>query len=144
MGSGSGPMYVSSVRGKEDRAMLCSGPEGQVTWKDIEEHAKNNLSESVAYGLSKGLLACYTCVLSRQYPNLAISCVTPGFIDTQMTAGWGASKKPEQGTLAIRKCLFEPLKHGSGWYYGSDGIRSPYHFMRSPGEPEYDGVNPFL
>jgi carbonyl reductase 1 len=145
LGSGSGPMYVGSVRSKADRAMLCSGPEGSVTWADIEEHAKNNLNDSGdAYGLSKALLACYTGVLSRQYPNLMISCVTPGFIETQMTSGYGASKTPEQGTLAIRKCLFEALEHGSGWYYGSDGLRSPYHFMRSPGEPIYDGANPFL
>ena len=27
-------------------------------------------------------------------------------------------------------------------YYGSDGMRSPYHFMRNPGEPVYDGVPP--
>ena len=30
----------------------------------------------------------------------------------------------------------------SGWYYGSDGARSPLHFMRNPGEPAYDGVVP--
>ena len=30
----------------------------------------------------------------------------------------------------------------SGWYYGSDGVRSPLHFMRNPGEPAYDGVVP--
>ena len=29
----------------------------------------------------------------------------------------------------------------SGWYYGSDGVRSPLHFMRG-GEPAYDGVVP--
>jgi len=145
LGSGSGPMYVSSVRSKEDRAMLCSGPEGTCTWEDIEEHAKNNLNRSGdPYGLSKALLACYSGLLAREHPNLAVSCVTPGFIDTQMTAGWGSSKTPEQGTLAIRKALFDPLTHGSGWYYGSDGIRSQYHFMRNPGEPAYDGVNPFL
>jgi len=145
LGSGSGPMYVSSVRSQKDKALLCSGPTGDATWEDIEEHAKNNLNSSGdPYGLSKALLACYSGVLARQYPNLMVSCVTPGFIDTQMTAGYGASKSPEQGTLSIRKCLFENLENGSGWYYGSDGVRSQYHFMRQPGEPEYDGVNPYL
>ena len=124
--------------------MLCSGPEGEATWEELVDHATKNLNGSDAYGLSKALLACYTGILSRAHPNLTVSCITPGFIDTQMTAGWGASKTPEQGTLAIKKCLFETLKHGSGWYYGSDGVRSQYHFMRNPGEPEYDGVNPFL
>ena len=33
-------------------------------------------------------------------------------------------------------------KEESGWYYGSDGVRSPLHFMRNPGEPAYDGVVP--
>jgi len=145
LGSGSGPMYTSSLRTEADKALLCSGAEGDATWEDIEKHAKEKLNSTQnAYGLSKGLLACYSGVLAREYPNLKVSCVSPGFIDTQMTSGYGASKSPEEGTLSIRNCLFEPLKHGSGWYYGSDGVRSQYHFMRNPGEPEYDGVNPFL
>jgi len=138
--SGSGPMHVggSSI---EDKKVLCS-PES-VTWEYIEQHAKEKLNSSDVYGLSKALLACYTGLLARDFPHLTASCVTPGFIDTQMTAGYGASKTPEQGTLPIMHCLFEQLE-GNGWYYGSDAIRSPYHFMRSPGEPVYDGVNPFL
>jgi hypothetical protein len=63
------------------------------------------------------------------------------FINTKMTAGFGAQKSPDEGTVAIKKLLFEPLS-GNGWYYGSDGMRSPYHFMRNPGEPVYDGVPP--
>ena len=58
-----------------------------------------------------------------------------------MTAGYGASKTPEEGTVAIKHLLLGSLK-GNGWYYGSDAVRSPYHFMRNPGEPEYDGVPP--
>ena len=142
LGSGSGPMYVggSSI---QDKKILCSPDRDEVTWEYIEQHAKENLNQSDAYGLSKALVACYTGLFARQHPNIITSCVSPGFIDTQMTAGWGASKSPEQGTVAIKKCLFEELQ-GNGWYYGSDGLRSPYHFMRSPGEPVYDGVNPFL
>lgn len=144
LGSGSGPMYVGSVRSQKERAFLCSGPNGDATWADIEEYVKHNRSSAGdPYGLSKALLACYTGVLARQYPNLMISACSPGFIDTQMTAGYGASKSPEQGTAAIRKCLFDNIEK-SGWYYGSDGVRSQYHFMRNPGEPEYDGVNPYL
>ena len=144
--SGSGPIYVGSVRSKADRAFLCAGgTTGDCSWEDIAEYAKNNLNSSGdPYGLSKALLSCYTGLLARQHPDLMVSGVTPGFINTQMTSGWGASKGPEQGTMAVRKCLFENLTDGSGWYYGSDGVRSPYHFMRSPGEPEYDGINPYL
>lgn len=169
LGSGSGPNYVSSVRDKAEKSMLCSGGIGPTTgnsgpkssayptWDDIEHHAKKNLvfsnGQNNVYGLSKSLVAVYTGVLARSYPNLIVSCVSPGFIETQMTNGYGASKSPEDGTISIRKCLGLPLDTNdstldgmllSGWYYGSDGIRSPYHFMRNPGEPEYDGINPFL
>ena len=81
-------------------------------------------------------------LLAKMNPKLLISCCTPGFIDTKLTAGFGATKTPEEGTVAIKNCLFGQLD-GSGWYYGSDGVRSPLHFMRSPGEPEYDGIPPF-
>lgn len=135
LGSGSGPMYVGGCS-RTDQKVLCDP--SAVTWDWIENHAKGRGD----YGKSKALLACYTGVFAREYPNIMSSCVSPGFIDTQMTAGWGASKSPEEGTLSIMQCLFNELK-GNGYYYGSDGIRSPYHFMRNPGEPEYDGVNPF-
>jgi len=167
VGSGSGPNYVSSVRDTEEKAMLCWGgittsdgdgptddinPDSIPTWKDIERHAKKNLvyrdGQNNVYGLSKSLVAVYTGVLARSYPNLVVSCVTPGFIDTQMTKGYGASKAPAEGTVSIRKCLFDTFNEAeegrSGWYFGSDGIRSPFHFMRNPGEPVYDGINPFL
>lgn len=142
IGSGGGPSYVSGVRNVEDKKTLCS-PES-VTWEWIEEYAKENCKgDTYVYGLSKALLACYTGILAREHPNLTCSCVTPGFVDTQMTAGYGASKTPEEAAMPILHCLFGDLK-GNGFYYGSDAVRSPYHFMRNPGEPEYDGVNPFF
>lgn len=142
VGSGSGPMYVGGVRSRADARLLCDPSDDGVTWEWIEGHAAKHGGGN-DYGLSKALLACYTGVLARAHPNVKVSCCTPGFIDTRMTAGWGASKTPEEGTVSILKCLFDDLP-GNGWYYGSDGVRSPYHFMRNPGEPAYDGVNPFL
>ena len=53
------------------------------------------------------------------------------------------TKTPEEGTLAIKHCLFAAAPAESGHYLGSDAIRSPLHFMRNPGEPAYDGVVPF-
>jgi len=141
LGSGSGPMYVGG-RSVADKKVLCGPDSEALTWEWIERHARENLNRSDAYGLSKALLACYTGIFAREHPKILTSCVSPGFIDTQMTAGWGASKSPDQGTLAIKKCLLDDLS-GNGWYYGSDGERSPYHFLRNPGEPIYDGVNPF-
>lgn len=142
VGSASGPLYVQSCPSKEDQKTLCS-PE-TVTWGWIDKHAQEKMNQSDVehYGLSKALVSSYTGLFAREHPNIMTSCCTPGFINTQLTAGWGASKSPEQGTMAIRKLLFEKLD-GNGWYYGSDGVRSPYHFMRNPGEPIYDGVNPF-
>ena len=135
LGSGSGPMYVGGCS-RQDQKVLCDP--STVTWDWIESHSKG----SGDYGKSKALLACYTGVFAREHPNILTSCVSPGFIDTQMTAGWGASKSPDEATVSIMSCLFNELK-GSGYYYGSDALRSPYHFLRNPGEPEYDGVNPY-
>jgi NAD(P)-dependent dehydrogenase (short-subunit alcohol dehydrogenase family) len=141
LGSGSGPSYTSGCR-DSDKKLLCN-PD-KCTWEQIEQHANENANGQYVdvYGLSKALLACYTGFFANQYPNILSSCVTPGFINTQMTAGYGASKAPDQGTSAIKHCLLDELQ-GNGWYYGSDGIRSPYHFMRSPGEPPYDGKGPY-
>ena len=60
-------------------------------------------------------------------------------VDTALAADFGGNKKtPEEGTVSIRHCLFNELK-GNGWYYGSDGLRSPLLTGRNPGEPAYDG-----
>lgn len=143
VGSGSGPSYVGAVKDRETQKMLCSP---DVTLDFILDHAKTAVGTeadgSGGYGLSKALLTCYTMVLAREHPNVRSSVVSPGFINTKMTQGWGASKSPEEGTASILHCLFDELE-GNGWYYGSDAVRSPLHFMRNPGEPAYDGKNPF-
>ena len=59
------------------------------------------------------------------------------FIQTKMTAGYGARLTPEQGTVSLRRCLFDDVT--SGFYYGSDGLRSPLTCTRDPGTPEYGG-----
>ncbi|CAJ1354789.1 unnamed protein product [Effrenium voratum] len=97
---------------------LCN-PE--ITWPEIAEHAKSGLGSAAdamgGYGPSKALLSCYTMLLAREHPSLSISCISPGFIDTGMTSGMGASKSPEEGTVSIRHCLFEKLP-GNGWPLG--------------------------
>ena len=144
VGSGSGGMYVSSL-GETDAARLMI--KDDITFEEIESHIRDNMEAAKVgrgggYGLSKAAVAQYTKVLAHEHPNIMSSCCTPGFINTALTKGWGAKKSPAEGTPAIKKLLFEPLA-GNGWYYGSDGVRSPYHFMRNPGEPEYDGKMPF-
>ena len=90
------------------------------------------------YGLSKACLTAYTVILAKQHPNLAINCCSPGFINTDLTAGHGATKPPEEGTVAIKHLLL-----GDGWYLGSDAQRSPLHYTRDPGDPPYDGAPAF-
>jgi len=142
VGSGAGPMYVSKCSA-EAKLQLCQ--EEGMKWGDIEAHlkaAKGSAADSMGgYGLSKALLTCYTGDFAKNHPNIKVNVCSPGFIDTNMTAGYGASKTPEEGTVSIKHLLFGELA-GNGWYYGSDGVRSPLHFMRNPGEPAYDGVVP--
>lgn len=59
------------------------------------------------------------------------------FIQTKLTDGWGARLTPEQGCVSYMRCLFDDVV--SGYYYGSDGLRSPLTMSRDPGTPEYGG-----
>lgn len=147
LGSGAGPGYVKKCPPVAQNA-LCTEP---ASFEAIEallaksEDNKTGLGSEAdgmkGYGPSKAMLTLYTMLLAKQHPEISFSCCSPGFIDTKLVAGFGATKPPEEGTVAIRKLLFEELG-GNGWYYGSDCVRSPLHFMRNPGEPEYDGVPP--
>eukprot|EP01052_Picozoa_sp_SAG31_P054500 SAG31_NODE_14542_length_800_cov_1.253923_2_plen_89_part_00 len=76
-------------------------------------------------------------VQAKKYPNLLCTSLSPGFIQTNMTEGFGARLSPEQGTVSLMRCLFGDVI--SGYYYGSDGLRSPLTVTRDPGTPEYQG-----
>ena len=89
------------------------------------------------YGLSKAALSALTLIQARKWPHLKVVSLSPGFIDTPMTKGFGAKLTPEQGCVSSLKCLFQPVT--SGFYYGSDGLRSPLTMTRDPGTPEYQG-----
>ena len=80
--------------------------------------------------------------LAAKHPDLIVNTITPGFIDTAMTAGFGATKKPEEGTVSIRHCLHKDLA-GNGWFYGSDAQRSPLYPSRDPGTKPFDGTYPW-
>lgn len=145
MGSGVGPCYVAgSLNGKPIAAATAAQRrtlvDPKVTWDqiqaiiDIERKAKMNAL--TAYALSKACLAASTLILARTYPNLTSNCCSPGFINTAMCKGFGAKLQPEQGTVSARHLLFKAV--GNGWFYGSDGKRSPLHTSRNPGDPEYN------
>ena len=145
VGSGSGPGYVRRCP-PEVQSALCRTPPD---WAAIEAllapaaDGRSGLGSDAdtngGYGVSKALLSLYTMLLAREHPELLVSCCSPGWIRTRIVGHDGPSKGPEEGTHAIRHCLFGPLE-ASGWYFGSDALRSPYHYMRNPGEPEWDGV----
>ena len=74
---------------------------------------------------------------AKAYPDLKVVSVSPGFVATPMTEGFAAKASAEQGCVSIIKCLFAPVT--SGYFYGSDGLRSPLTISRDPGTPEYKG-----
>ena len=113
-----------------------------ITLEELEAAVNQNVTAKNfkmgnGYGLSKAGLCALTLIQAKSYPNLTVTSLSPGFIDTPMTKGFGAKLTPEQGCLSTLKCLFEPVT--SGHYYGSDGLRSPMTVTRDPGMPEYEG-----
>lgn len=106
----------------------------------ISENVQNGKATKgmgAGYGFSKAALNALTQIQANQYSNLKVTSLSPGFIDTPMTAGFGAKLTPEQGCVSYIKCLFGDVQ--SGFYYGSDGLRSPLTCTRDPGTPEYGG-----
>lgn len=146
VGSGSAGSYVKQ-QNPEVQKLLCNVPS---SWSELDAHMAVKRNDPVfmaefnpgPYGLSKAILATYTMLLAKENPNILFSCCSPGFIKTKLTEGYGATKSPEEGTVSIRHCLNKTL-NGNGYYYGSDALRSPYHFTRDPGTEEYNGVPPF-
>lgn len=144
VGSGGGPRFFeTSLVSDEDRKnrYLSAMDEGEIESEISKIQESPDVDGYVAYRGSKALLACYTMDLAAGHPDLLISIITPGWIRTRMTEGSAASKDPSEGTVSTMRCLFDVLP-GSGYFWGSDGKRSPLHKMRNPGEPEYDGALP--
>lgn len=148
IGSGAGPTYVSS-QPIERQKKLCNP---DITLEEIMQDVNRGVppdepthgdTNVYHYGFSKALLSAYTMYLAKTLAsrNILVFCLTPGFIRTQLTSVWNGGKKPEEGTAAIRHCLFEANDpEQSGWFFGSDCKRSPLHYLRNPGEPAFDGV----
>lgn len=146
VGSGSGPLYVN----KQPKDRMEKFLNENITWDEIQAEVEKGCQEGDpaygaagmgAYGLSKALLSSYTMLLARELKekNVLVYCLTPGYIETAITAAWGGGKPPEEGTVSIRHCLFEAKPEVSGWFFGSDAKRSPLHVLRNPGEPVFDG-----
>lgn len=146
VGSGAGSSFVSSLDLKS-KSLFCNCPsdvselDAFVTKSMSNPDFQNDAGVKGPYGLSKACLSAWTMWLAKEHPSITWSCVSPGFIATAMASAYGATKPPSEGTVSTRHCLFNRLE-GNGWFYGSDAVRSPYHVMRNPGTPGYDGVPP--
>merc|ERR1712150_213867 len=131
LGSGAGPMYVEKQSLQRKKHFVNPN----ITWEEIQADMDRGVPEDDpahssglgSYGLSKALLSSYTMLLARELKdkNVSVFCLTPGYIDTAITAGWDGGKPVEEGTVAIRHCLFEAKPEESGWFFGSDAKRSP-------------------
>ena len=152
--SASGPTFIS--RSSDQTRKLLTNLD--ITWTEIKDYMDKCVTASKKYdinsdygspyGLSKACTNAYTIFLAKQNPNLKINSCTPGFIETDMTrhmAIYGGKttaelgmKSPEQGASASVFLLIDNSV-GSGYYYGSDCLRSPLDKYRSPGDPPYTG-----
>ena len=136
--SGAANMWLTQQNTETNK--LSTNPD--ISGEDLEAAVNQNVAAKNfkmgnGYGLSKAGLCALTLIQAKSYSNLKVTSLSPGFIDTPMTKGFGAKLTPEQGCLSTLKCLFEPVT--SGHYYGSDGLRSPLTVTRDPGMPEYQG-----
>merc|ERR1711936_1504152 len=137
---------------KQDAKTQAFYTNPDLTWEDLNASVQANVAAknfnlgpgfSSSYGLSKAALCALTLVQAKAFPNLKVTSLSPGFVDTPMVAGSNSTSKitPEKGCTSSLKCLFENVI--SGAYYGSDGLRSPMTIGRDPGTPEYQGeANP--
>jgi NAD(P)-dependent dehydrogenase (short-subunit alcohol dehydrogenase family) len=156
--SASGPNFVNQCSATRQSFFLDTGP----GWAEIEnlleqaiahQHDAGALEElglgaGSPYGFSKALVNLYTMQLAQRFPELTINACTPGYIATDLTLPSAdqrgmtpeelGMKAPEDGARVILFLLFG-APHGSGNYYGSDGLRSPLDSYRAPGSPEYGG-----
>jgi NAD(P)-dependent dehydrogenase (short-subunit alcohol dehydrogenase family) len=157
LASASGPMFLSAC--SADVQASLTRPD--VTWADVERTINQCLALDAAggdfaaqgfgggscYGLSKACVNAYTISLARSHPGLRINACTPGYIETDMTRPFAAAegrspaelgmKPAAAGAIAPLHLLFGDV--GTGWYYGSDALRSPLDRYRGPGDPPYDG-----
>jgi len=135
--SGGAGMYLK----KQDATLKATLSNPDITLdeleKTIKEQAERDDLVAKGYGMSKAALNGLTLVYAKTFPHLKVVSLSPGFIDTAMVRGWGAKLTPEQGCVSGLLCLFGEVT--SGYFYGSDGVRSPFTMTRDPGMPAYEG-----
>ncbi|MEH6570035.1 MAG: SDR family NAD(P)-dependent oxidoreductase [Halioglobus sp.] len=154
--SASGPMFLARCRADIQTALTRT----DITWSEIEsimnrclaleaqggDFEAQGFSDGSSYGLSKACVNAYTINLARSYPTMRINSCTPGYIETDMTrpfATASGSSPDEMGMKPAAEGARAPLHLllgdvSTGWYYGSDAVRSPLDRYRGPGEPAHE------
>lgn len=147
--SASGPMYVARCAPDMQRRLVRP----EVTWADVERLMQTYLAKAKTggrnhYGFSKACLNAYTVHLARERPDLVVNACTPGYIETDLTRPVAEARgaapadlgmKPPSAATRVVLHLLVGDPGGSGWYFGSDAVRSPLDRYRGPGEPAYEG-----
>merc|ERR1711936_1021657 len=159
--SAAGPSFVGKCSLGVQK--FCVDPD--VTWKEVEEKlikpflhiVENEPAEKksgllLAAGLGKAAVNCYSLELARRLPKITVSSCTPGYIATDLTKDFlvkqgktakeAGMKTPAEGARCPVYLMTEKLSWPSGWFFGSDSVRSPLHKYRSPGAPAYAGEFP--
>lgn len=135
--SGGAAMYLK----KQNASLKAILSNPDITLDELEKTIKGQAARddlaAKGYGFSKAALNGLTLVYAKAFPHLKVVSLSPGFIDTAMVKGWGAKLTPEQGCVSGLVCLFDEVT--SGYFYGSDGVRSPFTMTRDPGMPAYEG-----
>ena len=142
IGSASAPNFVARLTPELQDFFTSATTTLAALEAKLDEYAAAPDYEGVAYGLSKASLHVLTMNLQKEHPELRINTASPGYVLTDLTAGMGTSKTPEQSNchVAPLHLLFGAADDvARGWYYGSDAVRSPLDRYRGPGEPPYLG-----
>ena len=143
--SASGPNFVSDLAEGNPLKSLLGQPwtiPGGIGQVDDMARSMKTGKEGYGYGASKAVLNAYTYLHAKLVApeGLIVNAVTPGFIQTDLTAGTSATNPPSQG--AVPPCFLmmdrDLAQEPTGRYYGSDCVRSPISFYRGPGEPPYE------
>jgi len=142
--SASGPNFVRGLDGAGKQLFTSR----DTTWEQLDAEISRSAAltdyEGIAYGLSKAAVNSWTMQFAAAHPNLKINSCSPGYILTDLTAGMGASKRPEESNCHVAPLflLFGDVPNpevNQGRYYGSDAVRSPIDVYRGPGDPPYVG-----
>jgi NAD(P)-dependent dehydrogenase (short-subunit alcohol dehydrogenase family) len=156
MASASGPMFLAGCSPDIQTALTRA----DVTWAGIDsimhrclaietqggDFEAQGFANGSSYGLSKACVNAYTINLARSYPAMRINSCTPGYIETDMTRPSATASGRSPGDMGMKPAAVgarAPLHLllgdvGTGWYYGSDAVRSPLDRYRGPGEPAYE------